>query len=327
VTFQTAAYAVDGNAESGNFLRLMLLSATLGSYGVVGAQDCLVQANSPNTSGIIITSGAVVILGTETTFQGSYYGYNVGNDTSLTIAATGGSSRSDMIVARAEDPTWSGTPWGNPAAGQIIFPRVLSGVASGSTVPPSGSGSCIPLARIDMPASTSVVAQSYIHDLRAVANPQRQLTVYGVLGPGTATNWTVSTTAHAWPPGASWSVYVPPWATTAQVQWEINDMLIESGGNGWARGNLWPVFGASVTAPNLAFPTTLTSVSTSVTPAGTRHSVNGWAQASIGPSLRNTTQTLQMAQNTDGTNTGINTVDEGSQVSLLIEFQGLASAT
>jgi hypothetical protein len=327
VTFQTAAYAVDGNSENGNFLRLMLQSATMGSSGVVGFLDCIVSANSPATSGIIVGPGAVVIAGTETSYQGSYYGYNVGNDTSLSIAATSGSVRSDMVVARAEDPTWSGSPWAGPASGQIVYPRVIQGVAAGSTSPPSGSGSCIALARIDMPASTSTVAQSYIHDLRTVSQPQRQMQAMGTGGPGTATSWTVSTTAHAWPPGASFSVQVPSWATTAVMMWQINDMLFQGGGTNWARGDLWPVFGSSVTAPNLSFPATLTSVSTSVTSIGSRHSVSGFAQASVGPSLRGTTQTLQFAQNTDGTQTGIEQVDEGSQVALLLEFQGNASLT
>jgi hypothetical protein len=319
VTFQTAAYAVDGNEEDANFLRLMLQSATLGSQGIVGHLDCQVTANSPNTSGIIIGSGAVVVLGAETPYQGSYYGYNVGSDTTLTIGATGGSTRSDMVVVRAEDPTWIGTPWGNPAAGQILFPRVLSNVGAGVTVPPGGY-SCIPLARIDMPASTSVVSQSYIHDLRYVCTPQRIMQSIAAGGPGSATGWTVSTTAHAWPPGYSWQVFVPAWATTAVAAWTISDVYMSGGGTGWARGYVYPVFGASVTAPNLAFTQTLTSVST----AG-RHTITGGATATIGPTLRGTTQTLQFAQTTDGTQTGVNTADESTQVTLLIEFQQLAA--
>jgi hypothetical protein len=326
VTFQTAAYAVDGNSESGNFLRLMLQSATLGSQGIVNFLDCLVTATSPGTgAGLTISSGAVVVLGNETAFQGSYYGYNVGSDTSLSIAATGGSSRSDMVVVRAEDPTWGGSPWGNPASGQILFPRVISNVSAGSTQPPGGSGSCIPLARIDMPASTSVVQSSYIHDLRQVCNPQRIMQEFAVAGPGTATSWTVSTTAHAWPPGASWQVFIPSWATTAVMIWSINNMLYTGGGTAWARGFLYPVFGSSVSSPNLAFAQTLTSLRSTDEPPPFYHSTSGGAQASIGPSLRNTTQTLQFAQTTDGFQTGINQANETTQVTAILEFQGLAS--
>lgn len=321
MTFQTAAWSVDGNGQTGNTQRLMLQAATGGSQGVVGHLDCQVMANSPNTAGIIVTSGAVVVLGAETSYQGSYHGYNTGNDTTVTIAATGGSPRSDMVVVRAEDPTWSGTPWTGPAAGQILFPRALSNVGAGAIVPPAGY-SCIPLARIDMPASTSVVAQSYIHDLRSVAMPQRIMQSLTWAGSSPAVNWTLGTTATAWP-GATWQVYVPSWATAAVMSWTLADALYVPNGTNWARGNLYPVLGASVTAPNLAFPSTMVSVQGST---GFRHTVTGGAQTAIGPSLRGTTQTLQFAQATDGTQTGYCATDEGSQISLSVEFQQLAAS-
>lgn len=322
MTFQTAAYAVDGNSESGNFLRLMLQSATLGSQGIIGPTDLLVGPTTPTaTAGIVIQGGACVVLGAETAFQGSYYGYNVGTDTTLSIAATGGSARSDMVVVRAEDPTWSGSPWGNPASGQILFPRVISGVSAGATTPPGGI-SAIPLARIDMPASTSVVQASYIHDLRQVCNPQRILGMGAANGPGTAQNWTVGTSGVIWPTTATFQVAIPSWATTLQMQWEFNDLLWQSG---WARGFINPFFGTNVAAPNLSMPQVLVSIPTASGPY--RHSVTGAFGVSIPASLRGTTQTLNFKQVTDGTQTGILAADEGSSYAIMYEFQQLASAS
>lgn len=323
MTFQSAAFAVDGNTESGNFLRLMLQSSVNGAQGIIGQTDLLVTANGVPNSGVNIAAGACVVTGAETAFQGSYYGYNVGTDTTITIAATGGTIRSDMVVVRAEDPTWSGSPWGNPASGQILFPRVLSNVAAGLTTVPGGY-SAIPLCRIDMPVSVSAVQQSYIHDLRQVCNPQRILQQLAVAGPGSPATWTVSTTAHAWPPGATWSVTIPVWATTMVVTWAINDILFP-GGSSWARGFLNPVFGSSVTAPILAFPQTLVSIPSQST--GFRHTVGGSSTAAIPAALRGTTQTMQFAQVTDGTQTGTMQVDESSQISVTFEFQQLASAS
>lgn len=323
MTFRSDAWAVDGNQADALLARLMNQAASLGSQGVIGHLDCQVTANSPATAGVIISGGGVTVLGVETTYQGAYTGWNVGNDTSLSIASTGGSPRSDMVVVRAEDPTWSGSPWGNPASGQILFPRVLSNVGAGVTVPPGGF-SCIPLARIDMPASTSVVQSSYIHDLRQVCNPQRLLEVSVAAGPATATDWTVSTTAHAWPPGASWQVFIPPWATTMVVTWDIIDVLWDSTPGTTARGFINPVLGASVTSPVLSLPQTLVSVPPP--PAGiVRVDIAGAAQQSIGPSLRGTTQTLQLAQVTDGSNTGKIQVTETSVTRVLYEFQQLAA--
>ena len=89
MTFQSSVWAVDGNTVSGALARLQLQASTLGAQGVVGHLDCIVQATTPSpTAGIVITPGQVVILGQETTYQGSYYGWNIGNDTSLSIAAT-----------------------------------------------------------------------------------------------------------------------------------------------------------------------------------------------------------------------------------------------
>jgi len=299
----------------------MQATATGGSQGITGAQDMLVTANTVPNPGINIAPGACTIAGVEVPYQGSYYGYNVGVDTSLTIAATGGTIRSDLIVVRAEDPTFSGSPWGNPAAGQILFPRVISGVSPGSTTVPGGY-SAIPLARIDMPASVSVVQQSYIHDLRYVCQPQRIAQILTAAGPGSRTNWTVSTSAHAWPPGATWPVFIPTWATTMVVTWTIAESLYVSG---TARGFLNPVFGSSVTAPALAFPQTIVSVPSATGPW--RHATTGGATIAVPAALRGTTQTFQFAQVTDGTQTGLMAADEATCTSVIFEFQQLASAT
>ena len=325
MTFQTATWAVDGNGQNSNLARLMFLAATLGQQGVVGPLDCLVNAQTPNTSGIIITQGNCVVLGQEITEQGSYYGENLGQDTTLTIAATGGTVRSDLIVLRAEDPTFAGSPWvGSPAA-QILFPRVISNVAPGTTVPPGGI-SAIALARIDMPASTSVVAQSYIHDVRQMCNTQALQQQFNFPGPGTQSNSGATSTAVQWPTGAIWSVNVPSWATFAVLNWTITELIYNSGsGNGTARGNIYPVLGASVTAPTVSTTPSLYSMTTST---GTgRHTVAGGATAAIPASIRGTSQTLQFAQATDGTHTDTLGFFECSMVSLSVEWQGLASLT
>jgi hypothetical protein len=321
MTFRSDVWAIDGNLTDALLARLMNQAATGGSQGVVGHLDCQVLPTGPATAGIIITPGGVNILGAESANQGTYTGWNVGNDTTLSIASTGGSPRSDMVIARAEDPTWPGSPWGNPASGQIIFPRVLSNVGSSATTVPGGY-SAIPLARIDMPASTSTVSATYIHDLRQVGNPQRQLGVLSASGPGSPAAWTVGTSPIAWPPGANWQVAVPSWATSCVITWWIVDLYANT--NTQSRGFVNPVFGASVSAPNLSFPQTLVSIQANQ--QNQRISAMGATQQSIGPSLRGTTQTLQFAQVTDGSHNGLVSVDEGSQYSVLYQFQQNSAA-
>jgi len=320
MTFQTAVWAVNGNLVDAAYARLMLQASTLGSQGVIGHLDCQVNATTPSpTAGIVITSGAVVVAGAEASYQGSYYGWNVGNDTTLSIAPTAGAIRSDMVVARAEDPTWSGSPWGNPASGQIIFPRVISGVAAGSVLPPGGQ-SVIPLARIDMPASTSVVQQSYIHDLRQVAVPQTLQIVNVVQGPGSPVLSAPSATTVAWPPGANWQIQIPNWATIVTVAWSANELLWQSG---FVRGYMWPVIGSSVSAPTVTTPQQIISIPVSDGPY--RHTIGGGAMVSIPPSIRGTTQTLQFANKTDGTQTGRLSFGEHASVWIITQFQQQAA--
>ena len=320
MTFATAVWAVNGNQVDAAYARLMLQSASLGAQGVVGHLDCQVNATGPATSGIVITPGQVVVLGAEATYQGSYHGWNVGNDTTLSIGATGGSARSDMVVIRAEDPTWSGSPWGNPASGQILFPRVISGVAGGATVPPAGQ-SCIPLARIDMPSSTSVVQQAYIHDLRQVAVPQVIQIVLYVGGPGSPVLSTNSLSATVqWPAGATWQIQIPSWATLMTVAWSCNELLWSSG---TVRGFIWPVIGSSVSAPTVTTQQTIVSIPAAEGPW--RHTIGGGGMVSIPASIRGTTQTFQFAQKTDGTQTGRLSFGDHASVTATVQFQQQAS--
>lgn len=328
MTFQSGVWAVDGNQVPAGLARLQLQGATIGSQGVVGHLDCRVTANSPATSGIIISDGAVLILGQETDHQGTYWGFNLGNDTTLTIAATGGSPRSDMIVTRAEDPTWSGTPWGGPASGQIVFPRVISGVSSTATVAPAGM-SAIPLARIDMPASTSVVQSSFIKDLRFVANPQRIMQMQSMQGAFVSGLTTTSaTTPKNWPDGAAWSIFIPSWATQIVTSWSVNEAQLQLGstGNVGVKSWVWTVIG-SISSPVVIMPQSFIQL-TATDGNNTRHTIGGGSTVPIPASIRGTFQTIQFAQQSQATGwSGQMAVDPGSGVTLIYEFQQLATGS
>lgn len=317
MTFSAFTYQIDGGNTASQLWRQALDAACLGSPGgIVNPLDCVVSCSGTNNI-ILIADGKFAIQGAEVADQGTYFGYNVGQDNSLTIAATGGSPRSDMIVARVEDPTFAGSPWSGSVTAETIFPRVISGVSSSATVPPGGQ-SAIALARVDMPASTSVVLQSYIHDLRYMINARRQKSELQAAGSSTVA-WTLGTTATAWPSLATWQVAIPSWATGVKMRWVLGNVVYVGGGTNWARGNVGPVFGTSVTSPNQAFPTTLVSVNTASTTYEVM-GIYGSADTSVSTALRGTTQTLQFAQTTDGTQTGIIDVTEGSVFIVELEF-------
>jgi hypothetical protein len=243
LVFSLGVWAVDGQTNDAALARLQLQAATSGAEGVVGAGDLAVTATATPSGSVLIASGACTIPGKEAAFQGSYFGYNVGAQ-SLAITATGGGGgRSDLIVARVEDPTVAGTPWTHdPATDSLIYARVIAGVDPATTKAPSDQ-SAIALARIDIPVSTSTITQGMIHDLRSaddnvVVSSNRSLRAVrfqrGVTPVDLAGNITASYENF---PDLVWTVVVPPWATQAQIMATWGNMMFQnSDGSGDAQG-------------------------------------------------------------------------------------------
>ena len=224
MTWVQGLWAVDGNTLDATLWRQQLYAATRKASGIMAPTDLKVTAFSTPGAGVNVAGGSCVIAGAELSGgqQGSYYGFNNGTDT-VSVAATGGSPRNDLIIARVEDPTFSGSPWTwNPASQNLIYSRNISGVAGGTTTVPAGT-SGIPLALITIPASTSAITNAMITDLRALNNPIRQNDLY-VLTPGTVDSMVVGTdskTAYRnWGPAFP-AVVIPSWAVTMRVMWTV----------------------------------------------------------------------------------------------------------
>lgn len=245
MTFSLGVWAIDGQTNDAVLARLQLQAATSGSEGVVGAGDLVVTATGTPSGSVLVGGGACIVAGKEASFQGSYFGYNVGAET-LPITATGGSGgRSDLIVARVEDPTVAGTPWTHdPAVDSLIYARVIEGVDPATTKAPT-SESSIALARIDIPASTSTITQAMIHDLRGVddnttdgnGRQRRELRIQRGVSP---VDFAGNIQSPNWEnyPNLVWKVVVPSWATQAQVVAHWGEMLFSSvDGNGDAVGS------------------------------------------------------------------------------------------
>jgi hypothetical protein len=209
LSFADTAWAIDDVAMPAQIWRLQLQSASRSGNGVVDATDLAVTALGTPGAAVDVASGAAVALGAESTFQGSYFGYNVGS-VSVPITATGsGGGRSDLIIAQVKDPTFPGSPWQD--TDPPWSPQVVSGVTSGTTDVPSGITG-VALARIDIPVSTSAITQAMITDLRQMLSPRQQRSIFTGTITG-ATTYALSSASYAtWPTPASWSVYVPPWA-------------------------------------------------------------------------------------------------------------------
>lgn len=218
--------ATTGATHTAQEFRMMIKDLARDNQGVTTGLDLKVSALSTPGPGVQISDGSAVIAGAADPAQGHYSAYNIGPDT-VDIAAAGGTPRSDMIVLRVEDPDYEGTR--NPAVDPIVFWEVIPNVSSTATTVPSGY-SAIPLARIDIPASTGTITNTMITDLRKVANPRRERVLYPYYYTGSLTE--ISGTIAVWkyfPEVTLATVAVPDWAAKAQVVYSVHGIRLSTG--------------------------------------------------------------------------------------------------
>jgi hypothetical protein len=331
VAIITPTWAVDGNGTNGQLWRVMHEASMAEQQGIVDALDLTVTQTTPATSGILINPGAFTIWGQEFAGQGNYSGYNQGQDNSLSIAATGGVGRNDLIVVRAEDPTWAGSPWAGSAANQICFFRDISGVSAGTSIPPTGI-SAIPLALLTIPANTSIITSSMITDVRQVARPARQRQMLSLPG----STWSTSSPSPIesgptqWPNPGTWTVYCPTWATYAYCSYVISGLLFTVGGSGNEGTSLQvapDIIGSgSVGSPQASGPSsTLTVPSTGSATAP--YTIAGNGLMFLPAAIRGTTQTITWVATGLSGFTGQVTATALTQIMLDFEFVQLNSLT
>lgn len=223
MTFDPVPWFVGGGAHhSPEVARLLAYAATSGAEGVVAPGDLkVVPLDVPGSSVRALAGAAVILSKAAGGAQQTYVGRNPSEEV-VGISATGsGSGRSDLVIARVEDPFMPGEPWSDPedvTSGPYIFVRVIPNVAAGTTTVPAGT-SGIPLARIDVPANTATITAGMIVDLRKVANPRRE-TVHTRVDMAYAPDDMGSPT-YAPFPNVSTSVAIPSWATKAVVRLDI----------------------------------------------------------------------------------------------------------
>lgn len=214
---------VNGATHSAEQFRAMVQDLARGAEGITEGTDLKVtQLGTPGTS-VQVASGSGVVRGRVNAFQGSYAVRNQGADT-VPIASTGGSPRSDMVILRVEDPQYEGTL--NPEVDDINYFQVISNVSSSATAIPDGRTG-IPLARIDIPASTSTITNAMIKDIRKIANPRRETRQLTQSPGSTSTAITGTTYAYAYfSTAAGWNITIPAWATTARIRVDIAGLRI-----------------------------------------------------------------------------------------------------
>lgn len=236
---------VNGATHPAEQFRMMVRDLARGAEGITEGDDLKVTQRGTPGGGVTISDGSAVIQGRANAFQGHYAACNAGA-VDQPLAATGGTARSDMVILRVEDPQYEGTL--DPQVDNINYFQVISNVSSTATAIPDGRTG-IPLARINIPSSTSTITDAMITDLRKLANPRRDRKLY-TQSPATDSALIGSSATFSYfstAPG--WNIPIPVWATTVKlrvdvcpIRFSVNDYY----------GYLRATFGASLTVQQTA---------------------------------------------------------------------------
>jgi len=230
---------VNGATHSAQQFRMLVRDLANGAEGITQGDDLKVTERATPGGGITVGDGSAVVRGRANTFQGSYSACNIGS-VDVDIAATGGSVRSDMVILRVEDPEYEGSL--DPETDEIAYFQVISNVSSSATAIPDGRTG-IPLARIDIPASTSTITDAMVTDLRTCANPRRRRSVFTQSPASISTGIGSSTSYSYFSTAAGWNIAIPDWATKLILIIHVSPIRYDLG-NFW--GRIGATFGASL---------------------------------------------------------------------------------
>lgn len=312
MTLVQAPLMVDGASHSAQTMRMMIRDLARGNEGITEGIDLKVtQLSTPGTS-VQIADGSGVIRGKTNAFQGHYSAYNIGAAT-VPIASTGGTARTDMVVLRILDPDYEGSL--NPATDALAVFEVISNVSASATTVPGGY-TAIPLARITIPPSTSVITNSMITDLRKIANPrrERQLLPYFY----SASLVEISGTSETWqnfPSTVTHSIAVPTWAAKVKIKWDVCGIRLADGN---VFGSVSFQFGSKDAAQWVSIDDNQGTATrrTTIVMADTLSLTD-----TLGAAMRGTTVTLRSRMRTRSANAGKIGVDTATTFVADVEFE------
>lgn len=236
MTFENTAWAIDGALLGSSLARRAEYAAVSGAQGIVQKPDLKVRQLAVPGVGILIDPGVGLVNNDYQDVPNETY--VVSNPSSHTIPAiempaASGSPKSYIVAVVIGDPdfTQTGHPWmgsDDPPVGeeetfQYVRPTIIEVSAGATTL--DVAYPALPLARIDVPASTTTIIDSYITDLRKLARPRQEQQIFvGNPWMNGAPQYIPSGSAYADWGAAQYapSVKVPSWATRAIVVTSIN---------------------------------------------------------------------------------------------------------
>lgn len=165
MTVQNPAIFIQSESHPAEDWREFHRALTGDVSGIMTATDLAVteKAGTADMS-VDVAGGSCLIVGDETTTQGTYWCQNRGVTNLAVTASDATNPRIDLVVARVEDSAYSG---GTDAWSLAV----IAGTPAGSPVAPSAPSNSIILAEVAVAALASSIVDANITDQRTVANP------------------------------------------------------------------------------------------------------------------------------------------------------------
>lgn len=244
--FDPVPWFVGGGAQhSPEVARLLAYAATNGAEGVVGVNDLKVRQLTQPGPQVRVALGAGLALNRSASSGQQTYVVRAPSETVVDVASTGvGAGRSDLVIARVEDPYLAGSPYPDPpdvTVGPYVAARIVSGVPASTLrvqdVPGHAGDTAVTLARLDIPGSTTNITDAMIVDLREMAVPREhyELRAYAIVTDDTETLTSEEPTYEVWPNAAAngWQkLHIPSWATRLRITMTWAGVLFPP-------GNVW----------------------------------------------------------------------------------------
>lgn len=237
MAFEEAWFIGGGREHSEREARRMLYAATGRQSGIIGARSLKVTQTSPASNRVRIAPGPFLVTaineqlgqnyGYESAPFESYQAANTGA-TEVEVDSTGSSGgRTDLVVARIDDPVISGgSGQAPPARIQIIrgvTPSNISSIGQLSEL----RYPAIALARINIPANTGTITDSMITDLRQTSDFWSETTAFGSIMQLTTPPIDTDPVNGQWYAGNTQrQVYVPAHATHAEVIGQVSNVAV-----------------------------------------------------------------------------------------------------
>jgi hypothetical protein len=208
---------VNGGDHTPAVARLLAYAATQGAEGVVEPADCKVVAKAAPSAAVDVLPGAIIAPNRAATAgRESYLAQNPEAE-EIEITPTGSSGgRTDLLIARIEDPDFVGARPEDPSKGPYIFTRKIEGVPANTTRVQQLAGhtndTAVTLARITRPANRTVVEPGHITDLRKISQSRNVAKTF-MTGMNDAPFKQVAIVFPSWGAYLNVAMDIPEWAT------------------------------------------------------------------------------------------------------------------